>query len=1653
MKLKSVLRISTLVLIILTHIAARAQTFGTNASAVWIEDCNQSDFYNTSNNSSTIGPAANSFSGNNFGSHTRNSGTLILRGAEVRTFKAPGIANVCSATLHYRVYLQSAAPGAFITMDLPFVDDCNVPSLQFPSGGSCIAGDQKWSRVIPDGTTTPYAPVDLTTLAPGNYFLEVYYDVTGSSTTTTLCNETVTLNNGGSNYRASFSIQSPVLISTNPTACNGTNGFIEISGLTAGATYNVSYADDGVPVGPLVLTADAAGKVLVSGLNKGVYSDFQVDINGCSTFLNTGLILSDPVFTPAFFNIAPFCAGSTPPTLPTTSNNGITGTWSPSVVNNMTSGSYTFTPSSGSCGLTVTKVITVKPNIVPTFTFGTSITICSGSSVPSLPNTSTNGINGTWSPATVSNLASGVYTFTPNPAPGQCNASTTLTVTVNPNVTPTFAFGSSQTYCAGSAVPALPGTSTNGITGSWSPATVDNQNSGVYTFTPAAGQCATAFTFTVTINAPVVPTFAFGSSLSICSGGAVPNLYTPSDNGITGTWSRSTVSNTASGTYTFTPTAGQCAATTTFSVTVTANITPTFSFGTSANICAGGTVPTLPNTSNNGVTGTWTPAVVDNQNSATYTFTPDAGQCATTTTFTVTISPNVTPVFSFGNSLTICSGAAVPTLPGTSANGITGTWSPASINNTATGTYTFVPNGSQCAVGFTLTVNVNPVITPTFAFGPSLTICSGSAVPALYNPSDNGITGSWSPSTVSNTASGTYTFTPGPGQCAASTSFSVTVTPNITPTFNFGTSTNICAGGTVPALTSTSNNGITGTWSPATVDNQNSATYTFTPDAGQCANTTTYTVTGSPNVTRTFSFGNSLTVCSGAAVPSLPGTSANGIIGTWSPATINNTISGTYTFVPNASQCAVSFTLTVTVNPLITPAFGFGSSLAVCAGAPVPTLYAPSDNGISGTWNPSAIDNQKSGTYTFTPAAGQCASSVTFSVTVTPNVTPVFSFGASQSYCAGGAVPVLPGTSNNGINGTWSPAAVDNMNSGVYSFTPSAGQCALTTTFTVTINPVVTPSFAFGNSLTICSGAAVPALPGTSTNGITGTWSPATISNTTSGTYTFLPGGSQCAVGFTLTVNVNPVIIPTFAFGSSLTICSGATVPVLYNPSDNGISGSWNPSTVSNTASATYTFTPTPGQCAATTTFSVTVNPNITPTFNFGTLANICAGGAVPVLANTSNNGITGTWSPATVDNQNSATYTFTPNAAQCATTTTFTVTVSPNITPAFSFGNAQSYCAGTTVPSLPVTSTNGITGSWNPAAVDNQTSAVYTFTPAAGQCATSVTFTVTINPNTIPVFSFGTSLNICAGGGVPVLPTTSDNGIDGTWNPAVVSNLNSGTYIFTPNIPPGQCITTSSFKVTVNPNVTPTFSFGAAMNLCAGAAAPALPTVSTNGIIGTWSPATIDNVNAGTYTFTPNAGQCSTGAVNLTVSIIAVPSLGTSHSDTTVVDGSLLPLYDPRGTPAGINFNWINSNPSIGLAASGSGPVPSFTGKNLTANPITGTITVTPVNNGCSGLSQKYIITVLPLNKDIFVPTVFSPNGDGKNDLLYAYSNYIVKLEMRIFNQWGQEIMVITDKNQAWDGRYKGKAQPVGVYAYALQALMTDGRTIKMKGSVTLLR
>ena len=425
-------------------------------------------------------------------------------------------------------------------------------------------------------------------------------------------------------------------------------------------------------------------------------------------------------------------------------------------------------------------------------------------------------------------------------------------------------------------------------------------------------------------------------------------------------------------------------------------ITPTFT--QVAAICNGDVLAVLPTTSNNGVTGTWSPAI-NNTLTTIYTFAPDITQpgqaCADNQVMEITVNPLITPTFT--QVAAICNGEALAVLPTTSNNGVTGTWSPA-INNTLTTTYTFAPDttqsGQACAINETMEITVNPLITPTFT--QVAAICNGEVLAVLPTTSNNGVTGTWSPA-MDNTATTIYTFAPDTTQpdqaCAINETMEITVNPLITPTFIQVAA--ICNGEALAVLPTTSNNGVTGTWSPA-INNTLTTIYTFAPDITQpgqaCADNQVMEITVNPLITPTFT--QVAAICNGEALAVLPTTSNNGVTGTWSPA-INNTLTTTYTFAPDTTQsgqaCAINETMEITVNPLITPTFT--QVAAICNGDVLAALPTTSNNGVTGTWSP-AIDNTVNTMYTFAPdttQAGQaCAINETMVITVNPLITPTF---------------------------------------------------------------------------------------------------------------------------------------------------------------------------------------------------------------------------------------------------------------------------------------------------------------------------------------------------------------------------------------------------------------------------------------------------------------------------------------------------------------------------------------------------------------------------------------------------------------------------------------------------------------------------------------
>ena len=106
---------------------------------------------------------------------------------------------------------------------------------------------------------------------------------------------------------------------------------------------------------------------------------------------------------------------------------------------------------------------------------------------------------------------------------------------------------------------------------------------------------------------------------------------------------------------------------------------------------------------------------------------------------------------------------------------------------------------------------------------------------------------------------------------------------------------------------------------------------------------------------------------------------------------------------------------------------------------------------------------------------------------------------------------------------------------------------------------------------------------------------------------------------------------------------------------------------------------------------------------------------------------------------------------------------------------------------------------------------------------------------------------------------------------------------------------------------------------------------------------------------------------------------------------------------------------------------------------------------------AQQYFTTnetVHVESGDLMIPNAFSPNGDGKNDVFKVlnFTNQTL-LEFKVFNRWGTFVFESEDAKKGWDGNYKGKTQPIGVYGYIIRIAYPEGVVETYKGTVTLIR
>jgi gliding motility-associated-like protein len=118
--------------------------------------------------------------------------------------------------------------------------------------------------------------------------------------------------------------------------------------------------------------------------------------------------------------------------------------------------------------------------------------------------------------------------------------------------------------------------------------------------------------------------------------------------------------------------------------------------------------------------------------------------------------------------------------------------------------------------------------------------------------------------------------------------------------------------------------------------------------------------------------------------------------------------------------------------------------------------------------------------------------------------------------------------------------------------------------------------------------------------------------------------------------------------------------------------------------------------------------------------------------------------------------------------------------------------------------------------------------------------------------------------------------------------------------------------------------------------------------------------------------------------------------------------------------------------------------------------VLVTDTTTGCIDTASVSIEVDETL--EFFVPNTFTPNGDGLNDVLQAYGNGVTRFKMEVFNRWGEKIFETNDINEGWDGTFKGKDVPPGVYVYTVTAAFGNYTTLPpnhpyKKGSVTVIR
>lgn len=190
-------------------------------------------------------------------------------------------------------------------------------------------------------------------------------------------------------------------------------------------------------------------------------------------------------------------------------------------------------------------------------------------------------------------------------------------------------------------------------------------------------------------------------------------------------------------------------------------------------------------------------------------------------------------------------------------------------------------------------------------------------------------------------------------------------------------------------------------------------------------------------------------------------------------------------------------------------------------------------------------------------------------------------------------------------------------------------------------------------------------------------------------------------------------------------------------------------------------------------------------------------------------------------------------------------------------------------------------------------------------------------------------------------------------------------------------------------------------------------------------------------YTITAACGSVSSVPFSVVINTLALPGQIAGTSQLKLGEQGVLSVDRTGGT-------WQSSNPAV-VTVDQNGKIMGIK---------EGESEITYLENTSCGLVKTgpFNLRVIFTN-DLFIPNAFTPNGDGRNDKFIVYGTSVNKMELFVFNQWGELVYETADMSQGWDGTYKNEKQPAGVYVYTAKITMKNGEQLVRKGAVNLIR